>query len=134
MEHQFHIYLHVIFEDHKADSKLLHEIQKGIVALGEKMSKTDDQIAAFEAKTNTQLASISKDLGTMASAQANIAGDEAKILDELKNMPTDGLSPASLAILDGVTSKLDTVATSSATQAKGLQDLADSIPDTVVQP
>ncbi len=45
-----HIYHHVIFEDHKADSKLLHEIQKSIVALGDKMSKLDDQITALTAQ------------------------------------------------------------------------------------
>lgn len=92
--------------------------------------KTDDQIAAFKADVDAKLSSISDSLGTMATAQTNIAADEKNILDQLKAIPSDGLSQASQDALASVVASLTTVADKSAAQATALNDLAASIPDT----
>lgn len=123
---EFHHFIH--FDDLPADSRG-EQIIAGIRRLEQKLSKTDDQIAQFKADADAQFATISTSLDTIASAQANIAADEQKILAELAAIPTDGLSQASQDSLAGVITKLTGVAGQSQTQATALQTLADSIPD-----
>lgn len=124
-----HHHYHHLAGDEGKDSSLA-DILAGILKLEKRIMKTDDQIAAFKSDVDAKLAGIQTSLGTMASAQTDIAADEKNILDQLKNMPADGLSPESQAILAGVVASLGTVADSSKAQADSLQSLADSIPNT----
>jgi uncharacterized coiled-coil protein SlyX len=113
------------------DSKVLLILQR-LVDLETHMSKQDDAIDAAVAAANEKFTAIGSSLDTMAAAQTNIAADEAKILAELKTVPTSDLTPENQAKLNGVISGLAALADRSAAQATAFQTLADSLPDAPV--
>lgn len=105
------------------NSKILTKL----TALEKHMSLQDDKIAAFKASTDTKLAALGTSLDTIASAQTNIAADEAALLAKLNTL--DDLSPASQAVLNEVTTGLTAIVTRSESAASSLKSLADSLPD-----
>lgn len=113
---------------------ILAEIKKG----NRLLMTVDESIAAYAADMKTKLQSISDGLVSITTSAANIATDEANLLDQIKQLNasvgTGTLSQPSQDLLNGLLATASTMSTNSQALVAQAKTLADAVPDVVTPP